>query len=195
MSRINKTARKEQLAKAVWQVILDQGISAVSIRAVAEQAGLVVGSLRHVFPTRSELVKFSAELMVQRATARIQAIPVKDDPLEYVLDVIKQLLPLEPNSRAEFEVNMALLAETTAMPQLAPIRNEAHQQLASECIQLVQLLTCAPRNPATVSEAQRLHAMIDGFALHLFHRPLGEDPSWALEAIRDELTQIVQRAG
>ena len=59
MSRsIDLTARKAQLAEAVWQVILDRGISAVSVRTVAEQAGLVVGSLRHVFPTRAELLAY-----------------------------------------------------------------------------------------------------------------------------------------
>lgn len=194
MSRsIDKAARKAQLAEAVWQVILEQGISAVSIRTVAEQAGLVVGSLRHVFPARAELVKFSAELMVQRATERVLATPFKDDPQDYVLDVIKRLLPLEPDSRAELEVNTALLAECAAMPELIPIRDLAHQQLADACVRLVQLLTDTPPDAETIASARRLHAMLDGFAFHLLHRPLDEDPDWAISIIRDELDRIRDR--
>lgn len=47
---IDRDARKEQLAEAVWRVVRERGIGAVSVRTVAEEAGVVVGSLRHVFP-------------------------------------------------------------------------------------------------------------------------------------------------
>src|SRR5690625_2482062 len=124
--------------------------------------------------------------MVQRATNRVLATPLKDDPQEYVLDVIKHLLPLEPESRAELEVNMALLAEATAIPELAAIRDAAHHQLADACVRLAKLLTTAPHDPTTISKARRLHAMIDGLALHLLHSPINADPSWAIEIIRDE---------
>ena len=187
---MDKSARKEQLAEAVWQVILDRSISAVSIRTVAEQAELVVGSLRHVFPTRAELLTFSAELMVQRATARVLATPPKGDPLEYVLDVIKRLLPLDPDSRAELEVNLALFAEGAAMPELVAIRDAAHRELANVCVRLVELLTNAPRGTSATADTRRLHALVDGLAFHLLHLPLDEDPTWAIDIVRQELARM-----
>jgi AcrR family transcriptional regulator len=186
---IDHAARKAQLAEAVWQVILDRGISAVSVRTVAEQAGLVVGSLRHVFPTRAELLSFSAELMVQRATERVLAAPWSDDPQQYALEVITRLLPLEPDSRAELEVNLALVAEGPAQPSLGVIRDHAHAQLLEVCVRLVELLTGLPRDPELIVTARRLHAIVDGLALHLLHAgPDGTE--WALAIIRDEITRI-----
>ncbi|WP_201791090.1 TetR/AcrR family transcriptional regulator [Nesterenkonia sp. PF2B19] len=100
---MDRDARKNQLAEAVWQVILDQGISAVSVRTVAERAGVAVGSLRHVFPSRAELVQFSAELMVQRATDRLHATyaeAASHAPEARALALIREVLPLTPDTRA-----------------------------------------------------------------------------------------------
>lgn len=170
-------------------MILDRGISAVSVRTVAEQAGLVVGSLRHVFPTRAELLSFSAELMVQRATERVLATPWSDDPQQYALDVIKRLLPLEPDSRAELEVNLALVAECPAQPSLGAIRDHAHTQLLEACVRLVELLTGRTRDPWLIFAARRLHAIVDGLALHLLHSET-DDTEWALAIVRDEVARI-----
>lgn len=191
MSRsIDKEARKEQLAEAVWQVILEKGVGAVSVRTVAEQAGLVVGSLRYIFPTRTELLNFSAELMVDRATQRVLATPRSDNPKEFAFEVVKRLLPLEADSRAELEVNLALVGECPAQPSLIDIRNHAHQQLGEAIIQLVQLLTeTTERDDAVVSTARRLHALVDGLALHLLHADPA-DNQWALDLIQQEITLI-----
>ncbi len=190
---IDLAARKAQLAEAVWQVILDRGISAVSVRTVAEQAGLVVGSLRHVFPTRAELLSFSAELMVQRATDRVIATPWSDDPQQYALDVIERLLPLDPDSRAELEVNLALVAECPALPSLRDIRDHAHAQLLDVCVRLVELLAARKRDPELLLTARRLHALVDGLALHLLHGD-HDDTAWALEIVRDETARIASAA-
>ena len=184
---IDRDARKAQLAEAVWRVIVERGIGAVSVRTVAAEAGVAVGSLRHLFPTRTELLEFSAELMVDRATARILALPV-GDPREHALDVLRQLLPLTPDSRAELEVNIALIAEAPALPGLARIRDEADRALAGACLGLVERLAGRVADDALRQEALRLHALVDGLAVHLLVR--GGDPGWALAVLRDEVDRL-----
>lgn len=191
MSRtIDKEARKAQLAEAVWQVILDEGIGAVSVRTVAERAGVVVGSLRHIFPTRAELVVFSAELMVKRATERLLAIKPDDDVREYVFTIVKQLLPLDPDSRAEFEINLALFAEGTAVKGLVDIRQDANRQLADLFVRLVEMLTGERDTPESLQQSRRLHALVDGFAFHILHQPEMEDTSWALGILWAEINSL-----
>ncbi len=186
--RGGREARKAQLAEAVWQVILDKGISAVSVRTVADQAGVVLGSLRHIFPTRSELVVFSAELMMQRATERVLATPFEEEPREYALAIIKNLMPFTIESRAEFEVNLALYAEHLAVPELVPIRQHAHDQIATACTRVVQMLTGT--EDVETSEVSRLHALIDGLAFHLLHQSPEATTSWATAILENEVQRI-----
>lgn len=181
--------RKEQLAEALWRIILDRGIGAVSVRTVAAEAGVVVGSLRHVFPTRAELLEFSAELMVHRATQRIRKIPRSTNHQQYALEVLRQLLPLEPDSRAELEVNIALIAETPALPKLATVRDDAYRQVAGLCVQLVAQLTGRPHDGHTDGQARQLHALVDGLAIHLLQSD-PEHPDWALEILAGEIARI-----
>lgn len=188
--RIDHDQRKAQLAEAVWRIIRERGVGAVSVRLVAEEAGVAVGSLRHVFPTRAELLEFSAELMVQRATERILALPRCEDHQQYALAVLLQLLPLEPDSRAELEVNIALIAEAPALPKLVTIRSHAYQQLLEACTQLVELLVQQPRDENILRRARRLHALIDGLAIHLLMQSPSEDSTWAVDILRDELARI-----
>jgi len=203
--RIDRRERKAQLAEAVWRIAQERGIGAVSVRSVAEQAGVVVGSLRHVFPTRAELLAFSAELMVRRATERIQALPRSSNPQRYALQVLEQLLPLAADSRTELEVNIALIAEAPAQPELRTIRDDAQRQLEELCVQLVELLTEQPRSSHVVQQGRRLHALLDGLAIHLLSEPHADivheaagdhtaDGEWAVDILRAEISEIAERA-
>ncbi|MFZ2502298.1 MAG: TetR/AcrR family transcriptional regulator [Nocardioides sp.] len=189
---MDRAARKAHMAEAVWQVIRDRGIGAVSVRSVADQAGVAVGSLRHLFPTRAELLEFSAELMVERATERVRGVPPTEDVQQYALEVVKHLLPLEPNSRAELEVNIALIAESPALPELVTVRDRAYQELAEGCTRLVEMLVGRPRDPRIVARGRRLHAIVDGLAIHLLMQPPSEDSGWAITIVRDELARIAR---
>ena len=45
-----------------------------SVRNVAQEAGLSMGSLRHYFSTQSELLCFAMQLVGDRAQARVAAL-------------------------------------------------------------------------------------------------------------------------
>ncbi len=192
--RIDLDQRREQLAEAVWTTIRARGIGAVSVRTVASEAGVAVGSLRHVFPTRAELLQFSAELMIHRATERLVSTPPSGDVVTDVLAILMHLIPLEPDSRAELEVNIALIAEAPALPELVPIRDHAYRQLRVLCEHLVADLATGLDEAAIAREARRLHAIVDGIALHLLMEPADADSGWATQALRDEVTRIAQRS-
>lgn len=187
--RIDRDQRRVELAEAVWRVIRERGIGAVSVRIVAEEAGVAVGSLRHLFPNRSGLLRYSAELMVQRATDRIGSLPAAADPVMHAEGIIRELLPLSPDSRAELEINIALIAETPALPELRDVRDAATAALFEACQLIVAGLQGGSR-PTEDLVARRLYALIDGVALHLLTQPAGSDTTWATQIISAEIGHI-----
>ena len=63
-------------------------------------------------------------------------------------------------------------------------------ELGEACTRLVELLTGRPRDGQILRQARRLHALIDGLALHLLMQSPSEDSDWAIEILREELARI-----
>lgn len=89
------------LARAVWETVHEQGVSAVSVRTVAARAGVAVGSLRHVFPTRAELLRYSGELVVAQVTQRVLAVDQTGGALEVALELLGAAPGAETAARAQ----------------------------------------------------------------------------------------------
>ena len=130
--------------------------------------------------------------MVQRATDRVLTVREGSNPAEYVLEVLKNFLPLTADSRAELEVNIALIAESPALPQLVSIRNRAYEELGNACLRLTEKLACSPSEPELIDRARHLHAVLDGLAIHLLMEPPASDSTWAIVIIEKELARIVR---
>ena len=101
---IDHDRRREEIATATWRVILANGVSCVSIRTVAAEAGISTGSLRHVFPRKTDLLVHAMQLVDQHAWERIQRHLDEPDARTRALAIIKELLPLDAERRAEMEV-------------------------------------------------------------------------------------------
>ena len=169
MRRIDTDGRRRELAPALWRVVLREGIEQASVRKVAAEAGISKGSLRHVFPSQSELLAFAMELITDAARRRVAAI----DPSCHVRDLVEQrlhsLLVLDAETRAIFEVWLAFALRARVDASLRPLRAETHAQVRSLCRQSLETLRAQSETRPDVDleyEAERLHALIDGLAMH-----------------------------
>lgn len=179
---IDHDERRQQLAEAAWRVIVRDGVSGASVRTVAAEAGRSAGSLRHVFSSQSELLVFALELVIERATERIAALPTRATAVETVEAVAAQLLPLDVERRAEMEVYLALFTAANSHAELRGTRDEAHRTVREACRWMVGRLgeagELAPGADHAL-EALRLHALLDGLAAHLLYEPREADTGWA----------------
>ncbi|MDN5636054.1 MAG: TetR family transcriptional regulator, partial [Brevibacterium sp.] len=90
---IDHESRREEIAAAAWRVIVREGVGGASVRTVAAEAGLSVGSLRHVFASQSQLLSFAMQLVIDRAGERVRELPSRECPLESAEDITRELLP------------------------------------------------------------------------------------------------------
>lgn len=162
-------------------------MSAVSLRTVADSAAVSVGSLRHMFPTRDALLVYAAELMIERVTERIRAVKPSGDALADATTILMHLVPIDSQRRSEMEINVALVAESGADPNLVKIRAQANAEIAGLCESL--LVQLRPNAPLARVEARsrKVHALVDGLAFHLVQSANDADSNWAEEIIRNEL--------
>jgi AcrR family transcriptional regulator len=164
---VDHAARREQLAAALWRVVVREGVDAASLRRVAAEAGWSVGSLRHYFETQADLLHFAMELVVRRVTERVAALPQATDPLAAATDLLHQFLPLDADRRAEMEVWLAFASRALVDPSLRRLRDEAHDGVRGVCRRAAELLGAARPD----LEAERLHALVDGLAQHAIVAP------------------------
>jgi AcrR family transcriptional regulator len=156
------------------QVIRRGGVESASVRAVAAEAGRSPGALRHYFPSQTELLAFALELVAERINRRVEALELSGDPRHDAELTLQQLLPLDDERRAENEVWLAFTGRALADPTLRELHHHAHDELRAGCRRALELLVGGGRARARLDlalEAERLHALIDGLAVHGAMRP------------------------
>lgn len=186
--RIDREMREVELAEAAWRVLLNGGVRDLSVRKVAAEAGLTTGSLRRAFPSQRALLEFSVDLVVERAGARMRAVQ-GDTPRAHVLAVLCEALPLDAQRRTEMDVWLALTGE----PNLRHVAQRSDVRLRELCVELLKRLAkvgelAEGRNLQL--EAARLHALLDGLALHLVRGSVEGDGRWAVEQLDHHLTTL-----
>jgi AcrR family transcriptional regulator len=159
---LDRDARRRELAEAVWRVIRRDGVERASVRAVAAEAGLSAGSLRHSFPSQSDLLAYAMNLVVERIEARVAAAPAAASERQGIEQRLHQLLPLDDARRTENEVWVAFTAQALVRPELRDLWADVHGALRHACTVAVEALGARD----VEFEARRLHAVIDGLAVH-----------------------------
>jgi AcrR family transcriptional regulator len=189
---VDHDARREQLAGALWRVVTRDGIESASVRQVAAEAGWSTGSLRHYFASQDELIGFAMELVVQRVSQRLETFELGSDPRADAERLLGELLPLDAERRAEMHVWLAFTTRSLVDPALRGLRDEAHAGLRGICRTAAELVGV----PASQldADAERLHALIDGLALHALLDPVTTTPERQAQLVAGYLAALSRNA-
>jgi AcrR family transcriptional regulator len=193
---VDHERRRSQLAEAVWTVIRRDGLERASVRNVAREAGWSMGSLRHYFASQSELLCFAMQLVGERARARIAALEPAADPRRAAERLLHELVPLDDERRAEAEVWVAFSGRALVDPQQRAIHERIHDELNRACTLAIEALVDAGLTKEGLDvalEAGRLHALLDGLALHAVMRPAKVPPSRIIAVIARHLDTLQAR--
>jgi AcrR family transcriptional regulator len=193
---VDPDRRRAELAEAVWTVIRRDGLQRASVRNVAREAGLSMGSLRHYFATQSELLCFAMQLVGERARDRIRALEPVADVRQAAERLLHQLLPLDDERRAESEVWLAFTGHALVDPGQRAIHEQIHDQLRGACASAIAALADAGRVATPLDlelEAGRLHALLDGLAVHATMHPARLPPSRVVAILARHLDSLEPR--
>ncbi|MFJ4226293.1 TetR/AcrR family transcriptional regulator [Paenarthrobacter nicotinovorans] len=178
---VDAEARRQEVVHAVFRIIASDGLERASLREVADEAGLAVGSVRHYFSSSDELLVFSFGAVIDRIAGRLESAlaEVEQEVLgtpqqdAAVLNLLGQLLPLDEELAVDACVWMAFRHAARIKPVLAPEAERSHRAVAAIVGRLILLLNPAQadRQQNLVTEAERLLATMDGLSMHALLQP------------------------
>lgn len=174
-------ARRGEVVESVYRIIAVDGLERASLREVADEAGLAVGSVRHYFASSEELLNYSFATVVDRivlrlsdALAKMQMLtPATPEHHEAVLTLLGQLLPLDEPRAMDACVWMAFKNAARTRRFLAAEADRSHREVAAVVGQLITALVPdgGGGQQSLVTEAERLLAMLDGLCMHALLQP------------------------
>lgn len=184
--------RREVVADAVLRVVERDGVRAASLRGVATEADLNIGSVRHYFAGHQELLRFAMRMVIERTTARLErrrderpgATP--EERLEALAGLLAELLPLDEERRRENAVLLEFLVAARTDPDLEALSREAIAGVTA----LARRVLGAAGADASEVEGQRLAALVDGLSLRCVLQPglVAPDPVAVLRTHLRSLT-------
>src|SRR3954462_1087986 len=117
---VDHEERRAELREAVWRLASRDGLEAVTVRGVAEEAGCSTGALVHYFDDKEELLLFAFRTVADRVMRRVAAAEeATTNPLELARAMLLEGLPLDRERQAEVRVWFAFLGLALTRPALA----------------------------------------------------------------------------
>ncbi|MFB7125035.1 TetR/AcrR family transcriptional regulator [Kitasatospora sp. NPDC056273] len=193
---VDPAERRQAVADAVLRVAAREGLEHASLRNVAEEAGLAVGSVRHYFAGGSELMIFAMRELARRIEARIRAhaaalldpAAAGTDRRERTVRLLAEILPLDAGRREESALWLSFVTAARTRPDLRPRAVEMQTGLDD----LVRRVLAESRRAGGLApgldldlETRRLSALLDGLTLQAVQHPDLVGP--------DELRAVLRR--
>ncbi|MFB7631659.1 TetR/AcrR family transcriptional regulator [Streptomyces sp. NPDC056149] len=113
--QVDHRERREEIARALWQVVERRGVSQLSVREVAKEAGISHGALQHYFTSREAMLSFAMEHATEQRALRVkQGLKELGDqphPRDVLRVMLTEMLPLHTDARAASRMSAAYVLE------------------------------------------------------------------------------------
>lgn len=216
---VDAALRRQEVVEAVFRIVAADGLERASLREVADEAELAVGSVRHYFASSDELLAHSFGVVVDRIVRRLAAAderlaesqPGTPEHHEGVLTLLGEFLPLDEERAVDACVWMAFKAAARTKPFLAPEADRSHRAVAAIVGRLVMDLSAgagadtpdagpsgsdaAAEQQRLVTEAERLLATLDGLTLHALLQPEWMTAQMCSDVLESHLNGLGSYAG
>jgi len=181
--------RREHLLHTVLRLIAENGVSGVTHRAVAKEAGVPLGSTTYYFKTKDDMIRSALRFYSQRMEQVMdeEALRAADRTLtvDQVVDSIANVMLQEfedPDSMliAEFELILTIAREPTFAPEYRAIQEQFEQRLGN------LLRAVGSQSPA--QHARMVLAVTRGYEFGWFAQP---DARPSKETLREDLRRLI----
>ncbi|MEX0738214.1 MAG: TetR/AcrR family transcriptional regulator [Pseudohongiella sp.] len=193
---VDHDRKREEIAHAVWRLVIRDGMAEVSVRNVAREAGMSQGALRYYFSTRTDLVLFSMQQVTAQVTQRVQVLLQQPgSPQQRVREMLLQILPMDEQRRLELRIWWILVHYSLTDERLQAHTSTVYDQLQGIMQGAIEYLNVsdALRPGTDVNfEVERLYSLVDGLALHAILKPGAMTPGIIERVLDGHLDSITR---
>ena len=172
---VDHEERRAELAAAVWRLASSDGLEAVTVRRVAEEAGWSTGAVVHYFADKEELLLLAFSTVADRVRTRLaEAAEQTTEPLDLVRAWLVEGLPIGRERQAEVRVWFAFLGLALTRPDFARAQRLTYRAWRGRVADLLRDAQehgdiRADVDPSAAAAA--LVAVVDGLAIQATFEP------------------------
>ncbi|GAA3264752.1 TetR/AcrR family transcriptional regulator [Nonomuraea helvata] len=196
---VDPVERRREVVDALFRVVVRDGLQRASLRTVAAEAQLNIGSLRHYFATQEELMRFAMGSMIERVAERLRAaieeagdlaVLSAQELLELCARLLGELLPLDERRRGEVTVFLDFAAASRTDPALRDLASQVAvgtREFVGHVLERLEARGALRRGLRLDVETERLSALVDGLAMNAVLHPELVGAYDCLEVVRTHL--------
>ncbi|MEV6672186.1 TetR family transcriptional regulator C-terminal domain-containing protein [Streptomyces sp. NPDC051162] len=113
--QVDHRERRETIARALWRVAEQRGVAHLTMREVAQEAGISLGQLQHYLSSREAMLSFAMDFASEQASLRVSQGLVELGDQPHPRDVLRvmltEMLPLHADARATSRMSAAFALE------------------------------------------------------------------------------------
>ncbi|WKK23843.1 TetR family transcriptional regulator C-terminal domain-containing protein [Streptomyces olivoreticuli] len=113
--QVDHRERRETIARALWRVVEQRGVAHLTMREVAQEAGISHGALQHYFASRGAMLSFAMDFAAEQTSLRVgrglQKLGDEPHPRDVLRLMLTEALPLHADARATSRMSAAYVLE------------------------------------------------------------------------------------
>jgi AcrR family transcriptional regulator len=194
---VDPVARRRAVAEAVFRVVVRDGVEQASLRNVALEAGLAIGSIRHYFDSHDDMIIFAVEALVQsidqRVMAHVRSLGDRSDVRRPGERVLAEVLPLDDRRRDEAVLWLAFATAARTRPSLVPHAERLHDGLRELCRRALTAMHASGSVAADLDlalETERLASLLNGLTVDGVLQPDRMTPELTMSLLRRHLDSL-----
>lgn len=140
--KVDHAERKDQIVEAAFRIIHYFGFEKTTLREIAKEAELSLGSVQHFFPKQKDIYMFAMDVIYQRFEERMQkVVQVDQGVFENAVRMIKQIVQVnteEERIENDIWVKFSIMATMNAEYQEPKTGfREVHLNFAKDIIRML----------------------------------------------------------
>lgn len=195
---VDHDERRQEFVAALWRIVEHHGSAAVSIRSVADEAGVSKSNIAYYFPTMVDLLAAAVDEVVAHAQTRAAQLEQEDLDIDKAAKLVMLAIPDTPMRRRQAQVWIKLVTEYDGDTHVSTLLNDFNKRVRAGLLAMLKLFDASglvSKDRKLNIEAVRLHALIDGLSLQTMSDEKFMPPSLIRSVVAQHLTELAHPVG